>query len=34
MTRYWELKKEAPDRTVWEAHVRRDYGPAVRQTRE
>ena len=34
MRGYWELKKEALDCTLWEAHFRRGYGPAVRQTTE
>jgi hypothetical protein len=32
--RYWELKEEALDRTVWRTRFGRDYGPNVRQTAE
>ena len=30
--RYWKLKEEAPDRTVWRTGFRRGYGPVVRQS--
>jgi hypothetical protein len=30
--RYWKLKEEALDRTVWRTRFGRDYGPVVRQT--
>jgi hypothetical protein len=30
--RYWKLKEEAPDRTVWRTRFGRGYGPVVRQT--
>jgi hypothetical protein len=32
--RYWKLKEEAIDRTVWRTHFGRGYGPVVRQTTE
>jgi hypothetical protein len=32
--RYWKLKAEALDRTLWRTHFRRGYGPVVRQTTE
>jgi hypothetical protein len=32
--RYWKLKKEALDRTVWRTRFRRGYGLVVRQTAE
>jgi hypothetical protein len=32
--RYWKLKEEALDRTVWRTHFGRGYGPVVRQTIE
>jgi hypothetical protein len=32
--RYWKLKEEALDRTLWGSHFGRDYGPVVRQTTE
>jgi hypothetical protein len=32
--RYWKLKEEALDRTVWRTCFRRDYGPVVRQSAE
>jgi hypothetical protein len=32
--RYWKLKEEALDRTVWRTRFRRGYGPVVRQTTE
>jgi hypothetical protein len=32
--RYWKLKEEALDRTVWGTGFGRDYGPVVRQTTE
>jgi hypothetical protein len=28
---YWNLKEEAPDRTLWRTHFIRSYGPPVRQ---
>jgi hypothetical protein len=31
--RYWKLKEEALDRTLWRTRFR-DYGPVVRQTAE
>jgi hypothetical protein len=30
--RYWKLKEEALDRTLWRTRFRRVYGPVVRQT--
>jgi replicative superfamily II helicase len=30
--RYWKLKEEALDRTLWRIRFGRDYGPVVRQT--
>jgi hypothetical protein len=32
--RYWKLKEEALDRTMWRTRFRRNYGPVVRQTAE
>jgi hypothetical protein len=32
--RYWILKEEALDRTVWRTRFGRGYGPVVRQTAE
>jgi hypothetical protein len=32
--RYWKLKEQALDRTVWRTRFGRDYGPVVRQTTE
>jgi hypothetical protein len=32
--RYWKLKEEALDRTLWRTRFRRGYGPVVRQTAE
>jgi hypothetical protein len=32
--RYWKLKEETLDRTVWRTHFGRGYGPVVRQTAE
>jgi hypothetical protein len=32
--RYWKLKEEALDRTLWRTRFGRGYGPAVRQTTE
>jgi hypothetical protein len=32
--RYWKLKEEAPDRTLWRTCFGRGYGPVVRQTTE
>jgi hypothetical protein len=33
-TRYWRLKEEALDRTLWSTRFGRGYGPVVRQTTE
>jgi hypothetical protein len=33
-SRYWKLKEEALDRTLWRTRFGRDYGPVVRQTAE
>ena len=30
--RYWKLKAEAPNRTMWRARFGIGYGPVVRQT--
>jgi hypothetical protein len=30
--RYWKLKKEAQDRTLWRTQFGRGYGPVARQT--
>jgi hypothetical protein len=30
--RYWKLKEEAQDRTLWRTQFRRSYGPVARQT--
>jgi hypothetical protein len=30
--KYWKLKEEALDRTLWRTHFGRGYGPVVRQT--
>jgi len=30
--RYWKLKEEPLDRTLWRSHYGRGYGPIVRQT--
>jgi hypothetical protein len=30
--RYWKLKEEAQDRTLWRTQFGRDYGPGARQT--
>jgi hypothetical protein len=30
--RYWKLKEEALDRTLWRTRFGRGYGPVVRQT--
>jgi hypothetical protein len=30
--RYWKLKEEALDRTLWRTRFERGYGPVVRQT--
>jgi hypothetical protein len=30
--RYWKLKEEAEDRTLWRNQFRRGYGPVARQT--
>jgi hypothetical protein len=30
--RYWKLKEEALDRTIWRTRFERGYGPVVRQT--
>jgi hypothetical protein len=32
--RYWKLKEEALDRTLWRTRFGSDYGPVVRQTTE
>jgi hypothetical protein len=32
--RYWKLKEEALDRTLWRNRFGRGYGPVVRQTAE
>jgi hypothetical protein len=32
--RYWKLKEEALDRTLWRNRFGRGYGPVVRQTTE
>jgi hypothetical protein len=32
--RYWILKEEALDRTLWRTRYGRGYGPVVRQTAE
>jgi hypothetical protein len=32
--RYWRLKEEALDRTLWRTRFGRSYGPVVRQTAE
>jgi hypothetical protein len=32
--RYWRLKEEALDRTLWRTRFGRGYGPVVRQTTE
>jgi hypothetical protein len=32
--RYWKLKEEALDRTLWRNRFGRRYGPVVRQTTE
>jgi hypothetical protein len=32
--RYWKLKEEVLDRTVWRTRFGRGYGPVVRQTTE
>jgi hypothetical protein len=32
--RYWKLKEEAPDHTLWRTCFGRGYGPVVRQTAE
>jgi hypothetical protein len=32
--RYWKLKEEALDRTLWRTSFGGDYGPVVRQTTE
>jgi hypothetical protein len=34
MRRYWKLKDEALDRTLWRTRFGRGYGPVVRQTTE
>jgi hypothetical protein len=34
MGRYWKLKEEALDRTLWRTRFGREYGPVVRQTTE
>jgi hypothetical protein len=30
--RYWKLKEEAQDRTLWRTQFGRGYGPVARQT--
>jgi hypothetical protein len=30
--RYWKLKEEALDRTLWRTRFEKGYGPVVRQT--
>jgi hypothetical protein len=32
--RYWKLKEEALDHTLWRTRFERGYGPVVRQTTE
>jgi hypothetical protein len=32
--RYWTLKEEALDHTLWRTPIGRGYGPVVRQTAE
>jgi hypothetical protein len=32
--RYWKLKEEALDRTIWRTRFGRGYGPVVRQATE
>jgi hypothetical protein len=32
--RYWKLKEEAVDRTMWRSRFGRGYGPVVRRTAE
>jgi hypothetical protein len=32
--RYWKLKEEVLDRTLWRTRFGRGYGPVVRQTTE
>jgi hypothetical protein len=32
--RYWKLKEEALDHTLWRTHFGRGYGPVIRQTTE
>jgi hypothetical protein len=32
--RYWKMKEEALDRTLWRTRFERGYGPVVRQTTE
>jgi hypothetical protein len=32
--RYWKLKEETLDRTMWRTRFGRGYGPVVRQTAE
>jgi len=34
MRRYWKLKDEALDRTLWITRSGRSYGPSVTQTAE
>ena len=31
-TGFYHLQEEAPDRTVWAAGFRKDFGPVLRQT--
>jgi hypothetical protein len=32
--RYWKLKEETLDRSLWRTHFGRGYGPVVKQTTE
>jgi hypothetical protein len=32
--RYWKLKEEALDRTLWRTHFGKDSGPVIRETRK
>jgi hypothetical protein len=34
LVRYWKLKEESLDRTLWRTRFGRGYGPVVRQTEE
>jgi hypothetical protein len=33
-SRYWKLKEEALDRTLWRSRFGKNYGPVIRQTTE